>query len=249
MKTLVLILVYFIVNVHAFPQANIQKTIEVKKGQKVELLINDANLINIRGWNENYMEITVLVQINNGRNNDSFQLEVNEKTSTMYIEGSIQDKDKLPRMIRIHKDDQVYSFNTDDDKSPEIMKFYEVHGREGIQWTSHGVMWDIKYEIKIPNDIDLKVNSKFAMIDIDNFEGNIQANSKHGGVDFEVESTRRMDFNLKSDWGEIFTNLNLKFDSEHNQDDQEVTCSLNGGGGLLAVLESKHGNIYLRDAK
>lgn len=249
MKTQILILIFVLISVPAFPQSNIQKTIELKKGQKVELSIDDASLINIRGWNEDYMEINAMVQINNGVNNDSYKLEVNEKSSIVYIEGYIQNKDQLPRMIQIKMGDQVYSFNTDDSNSPEIKKFYEEHGREGIQWTSHGVMWNINYEIKIPHQTALKIDSKFAMIDIDDFEGNVQANSKHGGVDFAVESTRKMNFNLKSDWGEIFTNLNLKFDSGQNLDHKEVTCSLNGGGGLLVELESKHGNIYLRDAK
>ena len=249
MKTYISILVFLSAFIPVFPQATIQKTIELDKNQKVALLINDANLINIRGWNEDYMEITAMVDINNNMNNDSYQLEVNEKTGTVYIEGFIQEKDKLPRIMRIKKADQVYSFNTNDSKSPEILKFYEEHGREGIQWTSHGVMWEIKYEIKIPNHTELKIESKFAMIDIDGFEGNLYANSKHGGVDFAVESTRSMDFNLKSDWGEIFTNLNLVFDSGKNQDNKEVTCSLNGGGGKIAELESKHGNIYLRDAR
>ena len=249
MKPLILIIAYFFSTAQVFPQANIQKTIEVNKGQKVEMLIDDANLINIRGWDEDYMEIIALVQINNDMNNESYQLEVNEKAGTVYIEGFIQDKDKLPRMIQIKKGDQVYFFNTDDSKSPEIMKFYEEHGRDGIQWTSHGVMWDIKYEIKTPNNTELKIVSKFAMIDIDNFEGNVQASSKHGGVDIAVESSNKVDFNLKSDWGEIFTNLNLKFDSDFNKDQKEITCSLNGGGDLFAELESKHGNIYIRDSK
>ena len=246
MKTHILIVLFVFVTIEVLSQSEIQKTVELKKGQKVVLSINDANLINIRGWEEDHMEIVTRVLINNGRNDDAYQLEVNEKTGIMYVEGFIQNKDKLPRMIQIKKGGQVYSFNTDDGKGPEIMKFYEEHGRDGIQWTSHGVMWDIHYDIKIPNDSDLEVSSRFAMIDIDDFNSNIQANSKHGGVDIAIESSRKMDFNLKSDWGEIFTNLNLKFDSGYNKDHKEITCSLNGGGDLFAELESKHGNIYIR---
>jgi hypothetical protein len=248
MKKHILILLLVFVTVQVLSQSNIQKTVELKEGQKVVLLIDDANLINIRGWNEDHMEINTMVLINNGINDDSYQLEVGEKNGIMYIEGFIQNKDKLPRMIQIKKGGQVYSFNTDDSKDPEIMKFYEEHGRDGIQWTSHGVMWDINYEIRIPNNTDLKVDSRFAMIDIDNFQGNVQASSKHGGVDIAVESSRKIDFNLKSDWGEIFTNLNLEFDSALNKDHREITCSLNGGGRLFAELESKHGNIYIREA-
>jgi hypothetical protein len=249
MKTHFLLLLFVIITVQAQSQSGIQKTAEIKKGQKVVLVIDDANLINIRGWDENYIEINATVLINNGNNDDAYQLEVAEKNGIMHIEGFIQNKDKLPRMIQIKKAGQVYSFNTDDSRGPQIMKFYEEHGRDGIQWTSHGVMWDINYDVRIPNDSHLHVNSKFAMIDIDDFEGNIQASSKHGGVDVAVEPSRKIDFNLKSGWGEIFTDLNLTFDSGLNKDHKEITCSLNGGGSLFAELESKHGNIYIRDAR
>ena len=249
MKTHILILLFVFVTVQVLSQSDIQKTVELKKGQKVVLSIDDANLINIRGWDEDHIEIIATVLINNGNNDDSYQIEADERSGIMYIRGFIDDKEKLPRMIQIKKSGQVYSFNTDNSKGPEITKFYEEHGRDGIEWTSHGVMWDINYEIKIPHKTDLAIDSRFAMIDIDNFGGNIQASSKHGGVDIEVESSGKIDFNLKSDWGEIFTNLNLKFDSGLNKDNKEITCSLNGGGSLFAELESKHGNIYIRDAR
>lgn len=248
MKIHILIILFVFVSLQVFSQSDIQKTVELKKGQKLIISIDDANLINIRGWDEDHMEINVMVLINNGNNDDSYQLEAGEKNGIVHIEGSIQNKDKLPRMIQIKKGGQVYSFNTDDNKGPEIMKFYEEQGREGIEWTSHGVMCDIKYEIRIPNNTDLKVNSRFAMIDIDDFEGNIQASSKHGGVDIAIESSKKIDFNIKSDWGEIFTNLNLIFDAGYSKDYKEITCSLNGGGNLFAELESKHGNIYIREA-
>lgn len=249
MKSLILIFAFFFTANHVFPQSSINKSIEVKKGQGVHVSIDDAQLINVRSWNENYMEITASIQINNGKNNDSYTMEVYEKAGRVHVDGIIRNKDKLPKMIQMKKGDQVYSFNTDDSKSPEIMKFYEEYGREGILWTSHGVMWEINYEIKIPSSVELNINSKFAMIDIENYEGNVQANSKHGGVDYALDSNKKMDFNLKSDWGEIFTNLDLNFNTGHKRDEREVTCSLNGGGGPLAILESKHGNIYLRDAK
>jgi hypothetical protein len=232
MKTHILILLFVFVAAQVLSQSNIQKTVELKKGQKVILTRDDANLINIKGWDEDHMEINAMVLINHGNNNDSYQILIDEKTGNMHIDGLM-----------------VYSFNTDNSKGPEIMKFYEEHGRDGIQWTSHGVMWDINYEIRIPKGTELEVSSRFGIIDIDDFEGNLQANSKHGGVDIAVESSRKMDFNLKSDWGEIFTNLNLNFNSGYNKDNKEITCSLNGGGGLFADLESKHGNIYIRSAR
>ena len=56
------------------------------------------------------------------------------------------------------------------------------------------------------------------MIDIKNFNGSIQANSKHGGVDLAVNASRKMDFHLKSDWGEIYTDLPIHSHAEQSAD-------------------------------
>ena len=175
--------------------------------------------------------------------------DVSNEGGEVFAKGFIQNKDQLPRIKKKKKGDQIYSFNTDDINSPDIRKFYEEQGKDGIQWTSHGVMWDILYEISVPQHIQLNIHSKFGLIDIENFNGSIQANSKHGGVDLAVNASRKMDFNIKSDWGEIFTDLDLNFDKTKLRKWTEFTCNLNGGGGAMASLESKHGNIYLRESK
>ena len=249
MKELIFYFACFFIFINVSAQTSLLETNYVKNNQKVNIEINDANLINVSGWNESYISIKALIQINNGENDESYKIETQNKSGEVYIEGFIQDKDQLPRIIQIKKGDQIYSFNTDDLSSPEIQKFYDEQGKDGIQWTSHGVMWDIQYEISVPQHIQLSINSKFGLIDIENFNGSIQANSKHGGVDLAVNSSRKMDFNLKSDWGEILTDLNLNFNKTEFKKWTEITCDLNGGGGTMAILESKHGNIYLRESK
>jgi hypothetical protein len=249
MKKLIAIFVCFPIWMNTFAQSTLQENIEVKRNQKVNITINDANLINVSGWNENHILVKATVRINNGKNDDSYKIETEKRNGEVFIEGFIKDKNQLPRIIQIKKGDQIYSFNTDDMNSPEIQKFYEEQGSDGIQWTSHGVMWDIQYEISIPQHIQLIIESKFGLIDIENFNGNIQANSKHGGVDLAVSASRKIDFNLKSDWGEIFTDLDLRFDKNESKNWTHISCNLNGGGGTLASLESKHGNIYLRESK
>jgi hypothetical protein len=249
MKKLIALFVFFFIWATVFAQTSLQETVDVSRNQKVNITVNDANLINISGWDENYISIKASVQINNGKNDDSYKIEIQNKEGAVYIEGFIRNKDQLPRIIQIKKGDQIYSFNTDDINSPDIQKFYEEQGKDGIQWTSHGVMWDIQYEISIPQHVHLNVHSKFGLIDIENFNGSLQANSKHGGVDLAVNASRKMDFNIKSDWGEIFTDLDLNFDKTKIRKWTEFSCDINGGGGTLASLESKHGNIYLRESK
>jgi hypothetical protein len=249
MKKLVSLFAFFFVLINLTAQTSLQESIEVSRNQKVNIEINDANLINVSGWDENHILVEATVRINNGKNDDSYKIAMEKRDGELFIEGFIQDKNQLPRIIQIKKGDQIYSFNTDDMNSPDIQKFYEDEGKDGIQWTSHGVMWDIQYKISIPQNIQLNIQSKFGLIDIENFNGPIQANSKHGGVDLEVNASRKMEFDLRSDWGEILTDLDLEFDKSESKNWMHVSCNLNGGGGTLASLESKHGTIYLRKSK
>ena len=249
MKQLTLSLGIILCHLIAFSQTEISKRIDVKNGQEVSIECLDANLINVTGWDENYISLLAKVRINNGQNDDAYLVNVSTEKGTIHITGSILDKDQLPKMIQIKKGDQIYTFNTDDKNSPEIQQFYNEQGKDGIQWFSHGVMWHIDYEIMIPQSVNLNITSKHGLIEIDNYRGPISANSKHGGVDMAISPNSKSEINLSTDWGEVFTDLNLKYNEIPSGNKTVVSCRMNGGGGPSVILESKHGNIYFREMK
>lgn len=246
MKKMIIGLYLILCNLVVFSQTEISRQVDVNKGQEVSIECSDANLINVSGWEENYISLQARVSINNGNNDDAYSIDITHEKGSLLIAGSIMDKDELPIMIQIKKGDQIYSFNTSDMNSPEIQQFYKDQGREGVQWVSHGVMWHIEYEIMVPQSINLNITSKHGLIEINNFGGPVLANSKHGGVDMAISPNAKSEFNLKSDWGEVFTNITLEYNEIKPGNITEISCEMNGGGGPLVVLESKHGNIYLR---
>jgi len=234
-----------------FAQTNITESVNVKAGDDIAMEFPYAELIDIRGWDGNTIELTAEVNINMGKNDDAYQFNLTNENGNQEIIGQIKDFDKLPEMIQIKKGGQVFYFDTEDWNSPEIKKFYEEEGREGISWSSHGVARKIKIEIKVPRNLgSMEVTSKFGLIDIEELNIPLKATSKHGGVDMMVSSSNTNEFTLDSKWGMIYTNLDLDFKTmkgfEDSADWSHVECSINGGNGPKIELISQHANIYLR---
>ena len=236
-----------------YGQTVIQEEVEVSSNQIVHLDFEYANLVNIRGWDGSTVKVSAKVLINMGKNDDAYLLESTSADGKAGITGYIKDKSTLPQMISIHKDGQTYYFEGESWDSPELQKFYAENGREGYDWMSHGVAWEIELEVMVPNNVKLEVTSKHGLIDIENFAGNVKATSKHGGVDFAIHPSSTNHFNLLTQWGVIYTDLDFAYQKKSLSSSPSswtsVESSLNGGKGALIDLESKHGNLYVRQAR
>lgn len=232
----------------SFAQIQLSKRFEVGANQQIKLQCDDANIINVVGWDENYISIVASVKINNNQYNEAFQFDENTEGNTKSITGFIKDKNSLPNVISIKKGDEIFTFNTGDWNSPEIQKFYNEHGKEGIEWTSHGISREINLIIKIPQKSDVIITSKHGIIELENMLGKVGAISTHGGIDVTVTENMHGELDAKTKWGSIYSNIKLKINKElsSSKDWNTIIASLNGGNGSSMKLESKHANIYLR---
>lgn len=231
-----------------FAQTQITKLYEVNTNQKIKLQCDDANLINVIGWNENHISIIANVKINNNQQNDAFLFEENTDGNIKSITGFIKDKKSLPKVISIKKGDEIFTFNTDDWESPEIKNFYKKYGKEGIEWTSYGISREIDLIFKLPQQSDFQVTSKYGIIEIENISGEVAANSTHGGIDLTIDTNIKAKLTAKTKWGTIYSDIHMKIDKElsSNKDWNTVIANINGGNGASFKLESRHANIYLR---
>lgn len=232
----------------SYAQTELKKRYEVSGNQSIQLEFDDASIISIEGWQENYISIEGKISINGNTQNDKYIIKESSSNGNRKITGYLKDKENIPRVISIKKGDELFTFNTDDWSSPEIRQFYEEHGRDGILWKSQGISWEINLTIKVPKNHDLVINSKHGMVELDKISGNVDANSIHGGIDLTVNSGMKSMLNVKTKWGEIYSNVDLKIDKESssNRDWNHVVASVNGGKDQTVKLESKHANIYLR---
>ncbi|MCG8475817.1 MAG: DUF4097 domain-containing protein [Cytophagales bacterium] len=74
----------------------------------------------------------------------------------------------------------------------------------------------------------------------------------HGDIDLSVPSNTKMDLDLKTAWGEAFSDLNLNIEQEaartsgHSRSSSSKLKATLNGGGVKVVLRGVHGNVYLR---
>jgi len=74
-------------------------------------------------------------------------------------------------------------------------------------------------------------------------------NSVHGLVDVTLPSTTKADLRMSSQWGEIFTDMEIEFDPSRSELRKLSSTKIRGklnGGGVSLQLNSTHNNIYLR---
>ena len=75
--------------------------------------------------------------------------------------------------------------------------------------------------------------------------------SSYGLVDVSLPSATKANLKLKSSYGDIFTDMDIDFDTKDGMRgvrSSEVSGKLNGGGANL-YFEARYGNIYLRNKK
>ena len=230
-------------------QTTVTKSVATRAEQPVTMTFTYPEQIKVEVWDKETVEVEANVSINRGENDDAFRINVDETGNALAISTEIVDRDELPERIMIHHGGQDHYFNTSDWSDPNVQAFLDQHGKENIQWTSHGPLIDILVKVFVPKNVDLKITSKFGLIEMKGITRSLTMDAKHGGLDLAVPSTTSgLAFEVACDWGEVYTDLDLDIVSSGEGrmlKDQQFTATLNGGGQPVRLI-SKHGNIYLR---
>jgi len=229
----------------ATAQTKVEKVVPVKAGENIKMEFKWPELITIKTWERNEVKLLASVEINKGQNDEAFTFDVDQSSSGVIIESLIKNFKKLPRKILIKKGDQEYFFNTDDMNSPEIKKFKKEHGEDSYEYTSHGVVMDINLEVWIPTNCTLDVYSKFGLVEVIGFQGDMKIHSKFGGVDVSTSGKEAIMAGTK--FGEKYTNIEGSIETislgDHPGDWDWVKV---GNGSKSQEVKSDFGNVYLR---
>ncbi|MCB0669061.1 MAG: DUF4097 family beta strand repeat protein [Saprospiraceae bacterium] len=89
------------------------------------------------------------------------------------------------------------------------------------------------------------IDADFDAIDQSN---SISLTSMHGHVDVTIPAQAKANFHLSSDWGEMYTDLDLTFETEEGMktlSTKKIDAKYNGGG-VDFTIKSNHSDIYLR---
>lgn len=235
-----------------YGQTKIEKTIPVRSGQKLELKMDYPELIRVHTWEGKDVLVKGEVQINNGENDNAFELHISTEGNVITITSALKDKENIPKRTMIKKGDQEYYFKASNINAPEVQKFLEEHGRD-YTYMSNGIIQTIKLEVFVPKGMESRIEAKYGMVEVIDFQAPLVVDATYGGVDATITPGSTGDLTARTRHGEILTNLDVKFDGGgmpvHNEHDHWTEVHAKVGSGSRYALESKFGKVYLRKPK
>lgn len=240
------IIIFLTLAITSYSQRQVEKTVPVLTGQKLTLNFEYPQLIKVQTWDKKEVLVKGTVSINRGEHDDAFELQVNQTSQVVTIASVIRDRDKIPQRMLIKRGDREYYFKTDSYNDPEVQKFLQEHGETG--YMSNGIIQEIELEVFVPENVETVINAKFGLVEVTKFRGPLTVNATHGGVDVSIAAPVTGELVARTEFGEILTNLDIKFNSTmpEGRRNNWTIISAKPGTGPKYDLESKFGKVYLR---
>lgn len=241
MKTLIVIFISLFTGA-LVAQTPVNKSYPVSSGQKISFRFDYPELVKISTWDKNEISIQGLVIINGGESDDAFALTQSVSGNTIRIENEIRNLKELPQRITIRRGAEKITFKT----KADYRKYCEEHGKD-FNTTNWGVDMEIVLEIKVPKSMETQLESIYGMVEVKNFQGPLSVDATYGGVDVAVQEKTTGELIAETGYGQIYTNLDMKFTGSEFEDFHTVV-KVKPGTGPRYSFESKYGNVYLRKA-
>jgi len=224
------------------------------------LKISEVNKVDIEGYNGNEIIFSHAISGNNRperaegltaigamglEDNSGIGLSVNEKGDEIIVQPMTKRSGsryliKVPENVKIayqHSSSYGSTFNVKDVSSE--LDVSTNHNSINLQ--------NVTGPMTI-NTVHGKIEVDFSTV---NQSNPISIVSVHGLIDVSLPASTKAKVRMSSGWGELYTDLDIKFDQSEDElrsRSTKVSGTLNGGG-VTIDLSSSHGNIYLRKAK
>jgi hypothetical protein len=114
---------------------------------------------------------------------------------------------------------------------------------------SNGVIKEIQLEIFVPKGMQTRIEAKYGLVEIKDFNAPLVVDAKYGGVDATISSANTGELFARTQYGEIYSNLDMKLAADWDGSIQKNKWTEVGakiGTGPKYSLESKYGKVYLR---
>ena len=237
-----LIFPLLLLTLSSLAQTAINKSIPVSADQKINMHFDYPELVRVSTWDKNEISIQGSVSINGGENDDAFVLETSTSGNIVSIESRINGLKSLPQCITVNQGGQKIVFKT----KADYRKYCDANGKN-FNSMSTGVDMDIILEIKVPQNVETRVESVYGMVEIKQFSGPLIVEATYGGVDAALQEKSTGEVTAETNFGQIYTNLDVKFRADNiREEDFHTYVSAKPGNGPRYSFESKYGNVYLR---
>ncbi len=224
----------------------ITKSFPVKKSAKIALTFKYPELVQIKTWDKDEVQIKSTLYINEGKDNDSFQLTTRESKGALEVKSNIEGISKF-------KNTSYYIGRDSDDDNTEGDVIISKNGstttigrRGGGRY--NGVRISVILEVMVPKNTDLYVNAQYGMVEVIDLPRNISVEAKYGGADISLAESTVESLWAATSWGQIYANLSQKMNIGGNDmPGKEMTARISDGGGNKSVkVDSEFGNVFLR---
>ncbi|WP_018476224.1 DUF4097 family beta strand repeat-containing protein [Pontibacter roseus] len=208
----------------------VEKTLEVPANKKVVLQLKFGDNIKITAWDKKEASIKVTYQINSGKLNDALQLKF--------------ESDNNSARVLVDLDQELTKKGQAAD-CPGSNQSINISDNDG---TRNFTCADINYEIFVPANADLTVETINGNIELRGLTGPVSAKSISGFVDMNWSANKGAAVALKTITGEVYSDLDIDLAGK-KQEAPMVGYELIGnvgGGGSAIKLESISNDIYLR---
>ncbi len=222
-------------------QRVIEQTYKTNKDQPVLLQLGYPNL-KVTSWDKDEIYIKATVNISNNKYNDRFELRSQTMAGKLHILDSVDVKNMEPQYyveangIKKHFDTQA-DFET----------YRAAHKNEKIAAYSSTDL-HIEMEVMLPVKGDITIQSKFGLVEVENYAGPLKIQTEYGKIDARLKETRVGTIKLTNHYGKIYSDFDLK---PVEKEDKPFFTSITAapGKGPAYELSSSFGNIYLRNMK
>ena len=261
MKTapaLTLLLCLLTVWVQAQPKT-IEKNLAVPANKKVELKLPFGDKISVTAWDKKEAAVKVTYEINGGKFNEALLLSFDADSESARVEADFDKEQMKTGRAEDCPDGQGQSYRTTE------------HGKE----TSR-TCYKITYEVFVPVETDLSVETINCSIDVLGLTGPIKAHSINGAltvkpsrlnqgkpsdissingkVDITLPNDTNADVKLNTINGGIFTNFDIDQVNENKTGltrigGRKTIHGKTNNGGVEMKVSSINSNIYVRKQK
>ena len=232
MKTRLCLLLLCLLHGSLFAQKIIEKKLPFTAGQLVNLNLRFADSIQVRYWDSNQVSVRIAVNINNNRLNDALLVQNNATADEISLKTDF---------------DQALLKQGKAEDCPESKHSWRTENNG----QSYYVCSHINYQVYLPKQAKLQIETINGNIDIQGAAGPVQAKSISGYVDFSWPGSKGANLAMKTITGEVYSDLTIDFISK-KQKHPIVGYLLEGtvnGGGPAVRLESISNNIYVRKGR
>ncbi|MFY8128124.1 MAG: hypothetical protein ACOVMM_07080 [Chitinophagaceae bacterium] len=239
-KLIALILICGLYNA-AISQTKLHNQFSVANINKVKFVFDYPQLIKIKTWAKNEVAVSALVNINNGKFNDSFRISQTQKDDVLVIEGKIKNLVDLWGNVTINSKNS----NGNQSNKNQYKKYFNNGNLHNGEPCNTDVNIDIEVTVFVPEKMSTDITSTYGLIEVQHFAAPLKATSPYKGIDIIIDSENIGKLSATTSYGEILTDVKFDIEEKVNRDFYTY-FKANVGTGFDYSLASTYGKLYLR---